>query len=243
MEEALCARESSSSETGAVVAALEGRAAFYRTIASLYFKPLTQDQIDAMASADLSEYSGINRLFAEGVDDVERVLRKRNSGTRQDLAVDFTAAFAGTSSWKGMYAVPYKSVFTSEEGLLYQEGYREVFDAYKSHCVKRRDGLDFPDDHLSFMCEFLAILSDRACGHVRAGEYRLALKDLEFSERFLNRDILSWFEDFSGLAEKILKTRFYRGVLKMTGGFFELDKMVLSDMREALGEARQDGVS
>lgn len=228
-------------EAEAIIAALEGRAAFYRTVASLYFRPLTQEQIDAMADADLSAYSDVNELFADGVNDVERTLRKRNSGTRQDLAVDFTAAFAGTSSWQGRYAVPYKSVFTSEEGLMYQEGYREVFEAYKSHCVKRREGLDFPDDHLSFMCEFLAILSERAIGHVRSGDVGLAARDLTFSRDFLKEDILSWFDDFAELSEKILKTRFYRGVLKMTKGFFELDMAVLSDMCDVLGEACRDG--
>lgn len=243
MEEKLHAAGMPCAELDAVIAALEGRAAFYRTVASLYFKPLTQEQIDAMADADLSAYAGVNELFAEGVNDIERTLRKRNSGTRQDLAVDFTAAFAGTSSWQGRYAVPCKSVFTSEEGLMYQEGYREVFEAYKSHCVKRRDGLDFPDDHLSFMCEFLAILSDRASEHLKSGEAGLALKDLSFSEEFLKEDLLSWFDDFTDLARKILKTRFYRGVLKITKGFFELDLKVLSDMGDVLEEARGDGRS
>lgn len=219
-------------------AALKGRSAFYRMIAALYFKPLSQEQIDHMAQADFSAYKGIDDSFDKGLSDIARVLRKRNTGTRQDLAVDFTAAFAGTSSWEGRYAVPYKSVFTSDEGLMYQEGYREVFSAFKKNCVRRRDGLDYPDDHLSFMCEFMAILSDHAEAHMGAGEWAKVRKDLETSRDFLDAHIMSWFDDFSGLAQKILKGRFYRGVLEMTEGFFELDRNVMREMLEEV-EARR----
>ena len=86
---------------------------------------------------DWSEYADVNELFADGVNDITRYLRKRNSGTRQALAVDFTSAFAGTSSWKGRYAVPYESVHTSEEGLMFQDAYHEVFQLYKANTWPR----------------------------------------------------------------------------------------------------------
>lgn len=112
---------------GAEVAeVLEGRAAFYEMLASLFFKPLTQDQVDAMAVQDFSPYQGINDAFDEGINHVTRYLRKRHTGTRQELACDFTSAFAGTKTYEGKSAVPYESVFTSEEGLLCQGSYHEV---------------------------------------------------------------------------------------------------------------------
>ena len=49
--------------------------------------------------------------------------------------MDFTGAFAGTSSWKGRYATPYESVFTSEEGLLFQDSYHEVYRLYRQNSV------------------------------------------------------------------------------------------------------------
>lgn len=209
---------------------LEGRAVFYETLASLYFKPLTQEQIDAMAQADFSAYADINEHFAEGLNDMTRSLNKRNTGTRQELAVDFTSAFAGTSVYEGRTAVPYKSVFTSEEGLLYQEGYREVFEAFKQEAVKRREGLDWPDDHLSFMCQFMALMSRRTARALAAGDEAAAVHDLEVSAAFLDNHIVSWFDDFTDLAQKLLSTRFYRGVLSMTKGFFELDRETLNDL-------------
>ncbi|WP_080797375.1 TorD/DmsD family molecular chaperone [Arabiibacter massiliensis] len=217
-----------------IVSALEGRAAFYDMLAALYFKPLSAEQVDAIASADLAAYADVNELFAEGLHDIERSLAKRDSGTRQELAVDFTAAFAGTSSWEGRYAVPYESVFTSDEGLLFQESYHEVYRLFRQQGVKRAEGLDYPDDHLTFICGFLAVLSRRAIEALEAGDAAGAREQVELSQAVLRDHVLAWFDDFEELALRILKTRFYRGVLKMSKGFFLLDAEVLSEMGEEL---------
>lgn len=212
---------------------LEARAALYETLASFYFKPLTQQQIDTMASADFSVYADINDTFADGFNDMRRYLRKRTSGTRQELAVDFTSAFTGTAVYEGKTAVPYKSVFTSDEGLMYQEGYREVFTAFKREAIKRRDGLDWPDDHLSFMFQFMAIMSRRAARALEQHDMTAARHALTVSRDFLERHIASWIEDFTILANKLLKTRFYGGVLKVTQGFVELDRETIVDLLDA----------
>ncbi len=144
-----------------LVSALEGRAAFYDVVAALYYKPLAQEQIDRIAEGGLAAFAGAGELMAEGLHDMERALSKRHSGTRQELAVDFTGAFAGTSSWKGRYATPYESVFTSEEGLLFQDSYHEVYRLYRQNSVRKSPGYDFPDDHLSYLCEFQAPPGER----------------------------------------------------------------------------------
>ncbi|MEG0462188.1 molecular chaperone TorD family protein, partial [Gordonibacter sp.] len=131
--------------------------------------------------------------------DIQRSLSKRNTGTRQELAVDFTGAFAGTSSWEGRCAMPCESVFTSEEGLMYQESYHEVHRLFKEHRVSRSAGFDFPDDHLSFMCTFMAMLSQRTAAALREGAYREALEQMRTSRTFLESHILSWFDRFEEL--------------------------------------------
>lgn len=210
-------------------AALEGRAAFYDLLSSLYFRPLKADQIENIAAMDMSSYAEVSELFAEGLHDMSRHLAKRNTGTRQELAVDFTSAFAGTSSWKGKYAVPYESVFTSEEGLLFQDAYHEVYRLYRDNHVERGQGYDYPDDHISFMFEFLAIMSQRAADMVRGGNRAGSVDALMLSKEFLEKHILTWFDAFQDLALLILKTRFYRGVLKVTKGFMIFDVELLDD--------------
>lgn len=216
--------------TEAMIATLQGRAAFYDLLAALYFRPLTAEQIENIAEIDWSEYEGINDLFDDGINDITRYLRKRNSGTRQELAVDFTAAFAGTSSWKGRYAVPYESVHTSEEGLMFQDAYHEVFQLYKQNHVAKAEGFDFPHDHLSFMCEFLVVLSDRIVSALKQGDDAEALSQVTISRAFLTDHILSWFDTFEQLALLLLQTRFYRGILKISKGFFAEDAELLQSI-------------
>ena len=217
-----------------IATALAGRASFYDAVAALYYKPLTQEQIDRIAQGGLSAFAGTNELVAEGLHDMERALSKRHSGTRQELAVDFTGAFAGISSWKGRYATPYESVFTSEEGLLFQESYHEVHRLYRDNGVRKSEGYDFPDDHLSFVCEFQAVFALRAVEALDAGDAASALGQVRCSQAVLRDHVLSWFDDFEELALRLVKTRFYRGVLKMSRGFFLFDTGVLDDMAEEL---------
>ena len=224
-----------------MIAACEGRAAFYDLLAAIYFRPLTAEQIDNIAGIDWSEYADLNELFADGVNDVSRYLRKRNSGTRQELAVDFTSAFAGTQSWKGRYAVPYESVHTSEEGLMFQEAYHEVFQLYKANRVAKAEGYDFPHDHLSFMCEFLVVLSERIAAVLEAGGDAEALAQVRVSRASLADHILSWFDTFQDLALLLLQTRFYRGILKISKGFFLEDAELLDSMAVELENRLEKG--
>ena len=217
-----------------LVSALEGRAAFYDVVAALYYKPLAQEQIDHIAEGGLAAFAGAGELMAEGLHDMERALSKRHSGTRQELAVDFTGAFAGTSSWKGRYATPYESVFTSEEGLLFQDSYHEVYRLYRQNSVRKSPGYDFPDDHLSYLCEFQALLASRAVRALETNVAECALEQVRLAQHVLHDHILSWFDDFEELALHLVKTRFYRGVLKMSKGFFLFDAEVLADMAEEL---------
>ena len=198
-----------------LVSALEGRAAFYDVVAALYYKPLAQEQIDRIAEGGLAAFAGAGELMAEGLHDMERALSKRHSGTRQELAVDFTGAFAGTSSWKGRYATPYESVFTSEEGLLFQDSYHEVYRLYRQNSVRKS-------------------LARRAVRSLEANDAECALEQVRLSQHVLHDHILSWFDDFEELALHLVKTRFYRGVLKMSKGFFLFDAEVLADMAEEL---------
>ena len=217
-------------DTAALRAVLRNRATFYRTLSSLYFATLTQQQIDSLAEADLAAFGAGEALLESGFDDMRRYLRKRNTGTRQDLAVDFTSAFVGAQAWEGRYAVPYESVFRSKSGLLMQEPRNEVYRTYKQAAIKLKEGVNLPEDHLSFEFEFLAITCDRTVEALDDGDSARAIELLESQKTFIEDHILSWFDDFTELATKILTTRFYRGLLKITKGYLRVDRAAILEL-------------
>lgn len=225
-------------DTTELIEVVKNRSTFHRTLSSLYYTTLTQEQIDGLAESDLAAFGAGDPLLTEGFDDIRRYLRKRNTGTRQELAIDFTSSFLGTQAYLGRVATPFESVFRSESGLLMQEPRNEVYRTYKQAAIKLREGIDLPEDHLSFELEFLAILGDRIVEALTADDGERAVTLLEAQRIFMLDHVLSWFDDLADLANKIIETRFYRGVLKITKGYLLVD---LEAIRDLIAELKGEG--
>ena len=224
-----------------VVDVIAARAGMYETLASLYFDRLTDEQIEAMAAQDFQELlDNENELIASGFNDIYRYLRKRNTGTRQELACDFSSCFLGTHSYKGLVAQPYESLFLDPSGTLNAKPRTLVYNFYKKECVSLKKEHNYPDDHLAFECEFMAILCRRTIEAVNADDMDEALRLLDVQERFLNEHINLWFRRLHDLSLKFIKTRFYRGVLNITQGFFDEECEIIGDLRDAIASGFDD---
>lgn len=219
-----------------VVESLAARSTFYRTLASLYFNEITAAQIDAMAKQDFAGLDGGNALIAEGYGDIVRYLKKRNSGTRQQIAADFAHSILAAGSYEARMATPYESVFTSANGLLMQEARDDVYRMFCDEKIGVRKKLQMPDDHLSFEFEFMAHLSDRAGEAVACADYATANEALATQQEFYEHHLLSWIDEYCDVLENVAQTRFYRGVSKITRGFVKGDAEFISDLYDAVGE-------
>lgn len=90
------------------------------------------------------------------------------------------------------------------------------------------------------------VLSDRIVAALEAGDDAEALRQVRVSRAFLADHILSWFDTFQDLALLLLETRFYRGILKISKGFFledaELLDAIAVELEQRL-EAREEEVT
>lgn len=225
------------------IQANESRASIYRMLASLYFKELTDDQIDHIAALDFSAFAGLDKLFAEGCHDIERSLRHRHSATRQLLAVDYAGAILGAGVHEERRATPYESVFTSEKGLMMQEARDEVYKTLLKAHLEVNPNLRVPEDHLSFMFEYLAVMAERCNESLQAGDFAEALENLQTEQSFHRDHLLNWIDAYCDCLETCAETRFYQGVAKMTRSFVYLDKELLDDLTEAVSEMVEDSVA
>ena len=213
------------------------RASFYRLLGQLYFEPLTQEQIDAMdanAFRDLSSASD-NPLAAAGYNDMYRSLRHRHTGTRQILNVDFTGTFYGVRTYEGLTAEPYESLYTSAAGMLMGPARHTVHREMACSGIKVADGIDLPDDHLTFELEYLAVLCERCQCALEAGDRKTALSAIKTHRLFLEEHVLNWFPRFYNLSNKLLETRFYQGVNKVARAFLDSESATISLIAETLG--------
>ena len=226
-------------ETQELQEMLAARSEYYRMLKDLYFRAPTQEEIDAMAQTDYTELRKDKEesLLAEGFDDIVRYLRKRNTGTRQELSADYTGAFLGTKVRNGEQAMPYESLFRDESGLLMRKPRNEVYHFYKQANVMLKGDLNIPEDHLAFEFEFMAILCDRAIDCLGEDDRDGCLKQLDLQSEFFDDHIASWFGEFYDRAMGFVETRFYRGVLKITKAFLEGERDALDEMRSLLRRA------
>ena len=212
-----------------VSAALRGFAAFADMTAAILFRPISEIQLQGLAELDWTSIGQINDELGLAANDISRYLAKRSKGTRQELAIDYTQSLGGLASYEGKYAVPCASVYTSEEGLMYQETYHEVYALFRKYGVTRSEGFDYPDDHLSLLFSFLAIMATRSAEALETGDTETARHYLEVCPKVAEKYILSWYEAFADLALKLITTRFYRGVIHLGRGLAQYSDELFAD--------------
>lgn len=222
--------------TEEAIALLSSRADFYRQIAQWFFAPLSDEQIEALAAQDLRGLAEeLDSPYAEGYNDLYRTLRLRHTGTRQALAADFTGAFYGATTRDGLTAQPFESLYRYDGGSLMGQPRGEVYRAMKQARLKVHEGLDLPEDHLSFIAEYEAVLCDRAAACLREGDAAGARDTLAEQQAFFDEHIAPWFADFKHRADSIVETRFYQGVLKVTEAFFKDEPALMAELSAGLG--------
>ncbi len=218
-----------------IAESVRDRAEMYRLLAQVYFKPLSQEQIDALAQAGLAALAADDASpFAGGYNDVYRYLRRMNTGTRQELASDFTSVFYGIQTYEGRAAQPIESLYRSDGGLVMGKASGEVYRAFRESRVKVHEGLDLPDDHLSFLFEFMACLCERIATYAENGHWQEAMQTLDEQRTFFKHHIASWFPRFKAIANRLVATRFYRGWLKITQAFLADEEDSFQTLEEAL---------
>lgn len=218
---------------------LEGRRTTYRLLSGLYLRPLSDEAIARLAEADFvkaSREAADEGLFAEGLYDMGRALRRIHGGTRQLLSTDYTMCFDGMGSVGEEVAVPYASVFVGDRKRLNEEPSHRMHRLLARECMELEAGLDLPKDHLSIQLEFLALLSENAAEALRRGDGPECRRCLEVSLGFLRDDVLNWFPLFYDRALQLLSQRFYRGALRATKGYLELDEGLLAELVESRSE-------
>lgn len=226
---------SSEAKRNEIAESVRDRAEMYRLLAQVYFKPLSQEQIDALAQAGLAALAADDASpLADGYNDVYRYLRRMNTGTRQELASDFTSVFYGIQTYEGRAAQPIESLYRSDGGLVMGKASGEVYRAFRESRVKVHEGLDLPDDHLSFLFEFMAYLCERIATYVENGHWQDVMQTLDEQRAFFKRHIASWFPRFKAIANKLVATRFYRGWLKITQAFLADEEDSFRTLEEAL---------
>ena len=206
------------------------RKGFYEFLASMYKLELTDEQIGTLTKQDLptdAEYVGA------GYATVKEYLRHRDSGTRQELAVDYARVFLCAGMYEQLMAPPYESVYTSEEHLLMQDARDSAVAFYLGEELGLPADNTTPEDHLSFEFQFMAKLIERAGAALDAGDEARYAELCAKQRAFFDEHLANWVPRLCADVRAYAQTAFYRGVADITEGFLQLEDQMIGQSAQA----------
>ena len=209
----------------------------YGFLGQMLFKELTSEAIAELAAQEWPCDTG-NELLDRGYGQVRRFFRFASSDVRSQLAVEYARVFlaAGVFSRDKMTAVPYESVFTSEEHIVMQESRDDVVRRFAEDGFKVNPDLHEPEDHLAFELEYLAHMNERAFAALEVGALGELAANIERQIAFIDAHLLNWIGDLHAVAAEYAKTTFYTGMLLVAQGALEQSRAMLAEVAAQLAE-------
>ena len=200
------------------------RAALYRWFALAIFAPPTESEVADMLEGGthqlLNSFAAIPGASA-GLHAMRDVLA---SAAPAEVASALGAAHARMFYGVGGYeaASPYRSVYSSERGVLCQQATTEMERVLRQHRLRLEDNVCEPSDHLSIQLEVMAQLALRFVE--AAKEPSGALTSLQSEQAdFLSTQLLSWLPEFSRRVIEMDVLGFHAGLASVLLAVLEQD--------------------
>ncbi|MCD8199622.1 MAG: molecular chaperone TorD family protein [Coriobacteriaceae bacterium] len=214
-----------------ISASCTARIEFYRFLASIFFTELSQEQVETVAA---SRFPIDDTDIGRGYELIARYMQHRDSGTRQQLAVDYARVFLGAGSYEKLKAPPYESVFTSEVQLLMQEARDDAVKWYRRYGLALPEDNTTPEDHVSFEMQFMALLIERSLECLKAGDED-GFKELACAQRdFFDEHLANWLPRFADAIDQFCKTDFYHGIAALVRGLLQVEPDVIDGLIESV---------
>lgn len=207
----------------------------YRFLAQALFKELNDEAIEILSKSEYPEDTG-NRLLDKGYAMMRRYFAFPATDKRTQLACEYARIFLAAGVYtKGTHtAVPYESVFTSEESIVMQDSRDDVVERFRADGFVVDPGLHEPEDHLSFELEYLSHMCERAARLVESGDVSSLARNAARQVEFIDAHLLNWVPALAQKAQEYAKLTFYIGLLSVIVGTLEQDREVLEEVAEGV---------
>ncbi len=205
------------------------RASVYRLLARLVDREIDADAaklvygIEAACGLD-AQGDSVEHRWACAVETMRDEVRGFDEDVRKRLAADFAHTFLAAGIYEGDIAVPYESIYTSEERLLMQDARDEVRAWYRKAGIMPTTKGDIPEDYLPYECQFMASLNEKAAAALRDGDDEQAARLANEQAEFFQAHIANWVDDLVADIAKVARTPFYRAVGEMLSVFVECER-------------------
>lgn len=214
----------------------------YQFLSHVFFKELTTEAVQQLASAEYLEDSG-NENLDQGYKMIRRYFKFRSNDARTQLACEYARIFlaSGVYTETRDVAVPYESVFTSDEQIVMQDSRDDVYRRYLQDGFKVDPDLHEPEDHLSFELEYLSHMNFRAEKLLAAESWEELEINLMHQREFIEAHLLNWLPALRKTAQKYAKLTFYIGMLLVAEGYAQESEKLIDTALETVEKLKNDG--
>ncbi|QNT78933.1 TorD/DmsD family molecular chaperone [Entomobacter blattae] len=172
------------------------RGEFYQFLASLFFKPPTQTQLDFLASLNITDDS----LFGTALKKISDQARLVSAPL---VKQEFDALFTGLTRGEVM---PYGSYYLT--GFLYEKPVADIRTDMAKLGLKRAETCQEPEDHFAVLCAIMA---------------HLVSASLDQQKIFFEAHIQPWVNQFLDDLETAPSAQFYKNIAELTKIFIVLE--------------------
>ena len=207
----------------------------YRFLSQMLFHELNEGAIEALKGQEWPRDTGSDTLD-RGYARIRRFFSFASSDIRTQLAVEYARVFlaAGIFGSEKLTAVPYESVFTSEEHLMMQAARDDVVRRFLADGFKVNPDLHEPEDHLSFELEYVSHMCRKAREALAASDLPALAANVRRQVEFIDAHLLNWVGDLYETACEYAKTTFYTGMLLVVLGAAEQSRELLCEVAAQL---------
>jgi len=131
------------------------------------------------------------------------------------------------------YVHPWESPYIGKEAMLFQESTLDVRYRYREHGIEALEFGHFPEDHISMMFDFLAILSTRAFDAFSDGNDEEFRRILTSQGDFIAEHLTLWLPKFHNDLYKKDKRGIYNQFAEVLRAFLEVDKLFIAETLSA----------
>ena len=200
----------------------------------LLYKAFAREPDDDFLDLLTSEYTGggFALLGGEVLEEVPAFLQKLQSERSEEGMLDrireeYTRLFIGPLE---MEAPPWESVYTGEEGMLFQESTLKVRECYRRFGLLPEAYPRVADDSLALELGFMAELAKRSAEASENADAAERNRNLRGSLDFLNEHLLIWVPQ---LLERMAGTKtdwLYPRLVRVLDSFLKKDRETLIDL-------------
>ncbi|MHB1121750.1 MAG: TorD/DmsD family molecular chaperone [Ramlibacter sp.] len=207
----------------------ENRAALYHWFARAFFAPPVEGEVIEMRGGKTQLLLKSLAATPGAVTGIEAMCSALASGTPASVASILGAAHARLFYGAGGYesASPYRSVYSSERGLLCQRATAEMERVLRQHRLRPQDDVCEPSDHLSIQLEVMSQLASRFAEAAEQKAGTLSALQAEQAD-FLANQLLSWLPAFAQRLAEVDDLGFHAGLARVLVAVLDQDQAFLS---------------